>query len=118
MEKITSVTLPLDTSKSLDTYNFEIKELTKIFEKIGVTMEITESKDSLVFKYDISNVNKKLGRQAGRNKRQLQRNVQVQEIRERMKNESADEIAKTLGLSRATLFRRLKNAEENNLPYI
>lgn len=39
-------------------------------------------------------------------------NVTVMEIEERMKSETANEIAASLGISRATLFRRLKFARE------
>ncbi len=35
------------------------------------------------------------------------------EVKERMKNENADQIASSLGISRRTLFRRLKEAQSD-----
>ncbi len=48
----------------------------------------------------------------GRTKKKNRSYIKVEEIRKRMETENDDEIAESLRISRATLFRRLKNTEE------
>ncbi|MEJ8737364.1 hypothetical protein WKT02_07880 [Erysipelotrichaceae bacterium HCN-30851] len=50
----------------------------------------------------------------GRTKKKNRSYIKVEEIRKRMETENDDEIAESLRISRATLFRRLKNTEEKN----
>lgn len=58
---------------------------------------------------------KKKNRNAGAKQKCLTEHMTVREIRERMTaGETADQIAKRLGISRPTLFRRLKKAENEH----
>ncbi len=54
----------------------------------------------------------------GRTKKKNRSYIKVEEIRKRMETENDDEIAESLRISRATLFRRLKNTEEINEKYV
>ena len=54
----------------------------------------------------------------GRTKKKNHSYIKVEEIRKRMETENDDEIAESLRISRATLFRRLKNTEEKNEKYV
>ncbi len=54
----------------------------------------------------------------GRTKKKNRSYIKVEEIRKRMETENDDEIAESLRISRATLFRRLKNTEEKNEKYV
>lgn len=54
----------------------------------------------------------------GRKKKKNRSYIKVEEIRKRMETENDDEIAESLRISRATLFRRLKNTEEKNEKYV
>lgn len=70
--------------------------------------------ESLVINYDTYEVYKKLNRSPGRRrKKNAQGIVSVSKIKNEIKNSTADEVAQRLGISRSTLFRRLKRAEEN-----
>ena len=54
----------------------------------------------------------------GRTKKKNRSYIKVEEIIKRMETENDDEIAVSLRISRATLFRRLKNTEEKNEKYV
>jgi transcriptional regulator of acetoin/glycerol metabolism len=58
-------------------------------------------------------VKKRISRNAGRKIKYVYKETTVAEVRTRMHTEPAEQIAKDLGLSRSTLFRKLKYAEEN-----
>ena len=64
-----------------------------------------------IFDYDISDIREKLGRGAGAKPKNLN-DITAQDVRDRMASgETAEQIAKSLGITRSTLFRRLKKAE-------
>ena len=66
---------------------------------------------SIIFDYDISDIREKLGRGAGAKPKNLN-DITAQDVRDRMASgETAEQIAKSLGITRSTLFRRLKKAE-------
>ena len=94
-----------------------VNDLADVLKKIGVEVEISEPTNSdkytwLSFRYDMEDVNRKFSRKSGKKERYL--DITPGEVRDRMAaGESAEAIANGLGISRATLFRRLKNAEKN-----
>ena len=99
-----------------------IEDLAGVLKKIGINVEVSESMDDenekkwtwLVFDYDPEKVLEKFSRRAGKKEKWLTKEISPQEVRERMAaGESAEKIAVELGISRVTLFRRLKSAEKN-----
>lgn len=75
--------------------------------------------DYLIVTYDDVEIYKKLHRSNGRKKISLTRiALTVDEVRKMIDRDTADVVAENLGISRSTLFRRLKSAEKNNSKYI
>lgn len=69
---------------------------------------------SLVINYDMLEVYRKLNRSTGRKKKGIAPGVaRVSKIKKEIEESTAEEVAQRLGISRSTLFRRLKKAEEN-----
>lgn len=101
-----------------------INELNELLSQNGISFNLSEDKEanndtyySLIINYDTDIIQHKINRNAGANKKYIGQ-ISTATIRERMKTESAEAIAADLGISRATLFRRLKNAEEWNIDII
>lgn len=111
------VSISLDYESEIESGKKLVDDLAAVLRKIGIAVEVSEQENEngkawLTFGYDLENVERKFARGAGKKERYL--NVTPGEVRDRMAaGESAEAIAKDLGISRATLFRRLKNAEEN-----
>lgn len=110
------VSISLDYESEIESGKKLVDDLAAVLRKIGITVEVSEQENEngkawLMFGYDLENVERKFARGAGKKERYL--NVTPGEVRDRMTaGESAEDIAKDLGISRATLFRRLKNAEK------
>ena len=89
-------------------------DLGEILQGIGINMSFHEDingEKSIIFDYDISDIREKLGRGAGAKPKTLN-DITAQDVRDRMASgETAEQIAKSLGITRSTLFRRLKKAE-------
>lgn len=100
--------------------NERLEELNQLLNSLGVKFETKESDNFplLAITYDPEKIRKKLSRGAGAKPKFMDRTVLVDDIKHRMENETADEIAKSLGVSRSTLFRKLKHAEEAGFDYI
>ena len=102
----------------------EIEKLNKILADVGVKIETEElseeypNLESVVIKYDIFEYEKIKARGAGRPRKRIEKNITVEEIRKRMQNETAEHIAEELGISRQTLFRKLKEAEQFDFEYL
>ena len=108
----------LDEEHENDDFS-EIEMLNDVISKAGVTVEIKRysSGVGINFKYDTEKVKNQRG--AGRPKYKYQYTVTVDEVRQRLNaGETAEQIAKDLGISRATLFRKLKYAEEKGFKFI
>lgn len=67
----------------------------------------------LLIEYDIEEVFKRMHRSNGRKKKSLYRVMTVEEIRKMVAEKNAEEVAKKLGISRRTLYRRLEQAEKS-----
>ena len=72
----------------------------------------------LMIDYDMNEVFRKLHRSLGRPKKSVSRIMSVKEIREMMEEKNANEVAKKLGISKRTLFRRLADAGKSGTKYI
>lgn len=68
--------------------------------------------------YDEMEIFKKLHRSPGRKKKHSSSYLTVTEVRKMIKDKGAEEVARKLGYSRRTLFRRLQQAEKWGDKYI
>ena len=102
---------------SVEPDNMQLSKLNKRLEKVGMKIEYAEmqEKDGSVFRYAMITCNteefiKKTKRNAGKKQKKLF--LSTEEIRERMKTETSTELANELGINRSTLFRRLKQMND------
>ena len=96
----------------------EFDVLKELLSSAGVTFEVEKREEGspipyeLRIEYDESQLRRSMTRCAGANRKFTNRVVSRKEIEERLKTETAEEIAESLGVSRSTLFRKLKAARE------
>lgn len=108
----TEIQLKIDNCSDDDKEKNEetVSLLNETLNKIGIYVEMTEN-DYLVFKKSDAHLFK-MTRCAGRHKKHF-KPIPIAEIEERIKNSSAQAVADELGISRSTLFRRIKEAKES-----
>ena len=106
--------------KPQESDNEGLQTLNDLLGDLGVHFVVKEWDGAtlLTIDYDPDVLNRKLKRNAGAKRKYISRSVPVAEIRSRMETETAEQIAKSLGISRPTLFRKLKYAEEWGYDYI
>lgn len=98
-----------------------LEKVNSVISKYGIEICIQNGNQDIDFlriSYDGDKVKETFSRSAGRHRKYLDNYVSVEEIRERMKTESAEEVATSLGISRSTLFRKLKRAAVNEFDEI
>ena len=94
-----------------------VMELNNLLNKIGAKAQIEtyeacgETHYNLYITYDEEEVNKKTTRGAGAKRKTLNKILTVEEVKKRLETETADDVAKDLGISRATFFRKMKENE-------
>lgn len=99
--------------------NENLEKLNSLLGQFGFNCEFTQTDSEYNFlkiNYDTENIKKIRSRGAGRPQKVIE-SVLISDIKERMKLETAEEIASSLGLSRSTFFRKLKWAEEHDSDY-
>ena len=99
----------------------KMDELNEIMNRFGISLKTYQSEsgyDYLTIKYDTEQAEEKISRGAGAKPKFMDRTVPIDEINQRMANESAEEVAKSLGISRSTLFRKIRYAKEAGFDYI
>jgi transcriptional regulator with PAS, ATPase and Fis domain len=94
----------------------EIEKINALLQKAGIRI-VKDS--SLSLEIDLAAYGRMTSREAGRPYKPLKENgylahVTKKEIRDRMKKETAQQIAVSLGISRRTLFRRLKETMDDD----
>lgn len=91
-----------------------LKLLKAELENIGYKISIKQVSDDIqmIGFYQSDEYDKKAKRNAGRKKKQAKGNVTLSEIRNEITASNANEVAQKYGVSRSTLFRRLKDAEQ------
>lgn len=96
-----------------------LEKLNTLLSRLNINFEFRKVKENhfLKINYDTDDVQRIFSRGAGRPQKFVPSAPTVAEIRERMKTETAEDVAKSLGLSRSTFFRKLKWAEENDMDY-
>lgn len=95
-----------------------IEDMNSILKKVGFKISFYESPNS---DYDFAYFSKTEDfekihtRNAGRKRIDHTCFITFGELKKKLKSSKADQVAKECGVSRSTLFRRIKEAEEKNL---
>ena len=121
-----SVNIAVDGKYAEESAQEMIEDLREVLEKLGITVEITEGlsdpkyvRKYLSFRYDVDEIRKKAGRNAGAKYKAGKKAMSVAEAKERMeKGENAAILAKEMGISRSTFYRRYKESVESQSDYI
>lgn len=88
--------------------------LNRILRGTGIDVNFDATSECLKFNYETTCVEKKRTRGAGRNRVVTDITYTVKDVRELCKNHSKQEVCEILGVSRATFYRRLKEAEQKS----
>lgn len=91
-----------------------VSQLNTILSKLGMTAEIDKKAQFLSIKTNTDFV-KKSKRNAGRKTQYLDKVYYLEEIEKKIAETNADTVARELGISRSTLFRRIKMARESGM---
>lgn len=96
-----------------------VSELNKILEPMGCRISIEEfdrDPDKITYYLYIKVSTEAAAdysrRGAGRKRKMMKKLITVKEVREMLEQRSADSVAAELGVSRSTLFRRLKDRDD------
>lgn len=93
----------------------DVEKLREMLENVGIEIkkgETSENHTRFTIKFDTAAFKKKMGRSAGRHEKYAFESLTLQEYKRRIAaGETAAMIADSLGLSRATLYRRVKAAK-------
>ena len=103
-----SVNIAVDGKYAEESAQEMIEDLREVLEKLGITVEITEGFHDtkyLSFRYDVDEIRKKAGRNAGAKYKASKKAMSVAE-------------AKEMGISRSTFYRRYKESVESKSKYI
>lgn len=117
MENIKKVTFMCEEYQNEETLT-RVSELNSIFEDLGIFINVCNRKyydrefSFIEIKCDTNKIDNFRSRGAGRKKAKTNNIYFADQVREMMKTKTADEVAKSMGISRTTLFRRLKHADE------
>lgn len=97
-----------------------IDELKEVLESIGIEISIDDKHQGMEFLRVIltDKFEQKRTRNAGRKSKSIKGMITVEDIEKMIKEKTADVVAKKLGISRATLFRKLKKAKEEGDEYL
>lgn len=117
-----SVNIAVDGKYAEESAQEMVEDLREVLEKLGITVEITDGSHDvkyLSFQYDVYEIRKKAGRNAGAKYKSGKKVMTVAEAKERMeKGENAAILAKEMGISRSTFYRRYKESVESQSDYI
>ena len=121
-----SINIAVDGKYAEESAQEMIEDLREVLEKLGITVEITEGlsdpkyeRKYLSFRYDVDETRKKAGRNAGAKYKTGKKVMTVAEAKKRMeKGENAAILAKEMGISRSTFYRRYKESVESQSDYI
>lgn len=105
-----------------------LRDLRELLDRIGVHMNLNEGKydtgSRITFSYNEKAVLRAITRNAGPRQRYTRTEkgyaepIKIAEIRKQIKATSAVEVAKSLGICKATLYRKIQRAEANHEDYI
>lgn len=90
-----SVNIAVDGKYAEESAQEMIEDLREVLEKLGITVEITEGFHDtkyLSFRYDVDEIRKKAGRNAGAKYKAGKKAMSVAEAKERMEDQSAEQL--------------------------
>lgn len=92
-----------------------LEHLSDVLDEVGINLIIEDkSGDSVaVFEFDRDRIKEKRNRSAGRKRLDITELYTYGDILDMRKTMTTSQIAKSLNLSRTTLYRRMKEHEEN-----
>ena len=91
-----------------------IDKLKNILAESGIEVEYDAAKKSLIFNYETNEVQRKQTRNAGRKRKADELHLTVKDVREMMSKKRPEEIYRTLGISKATYYRRVAQMDEKS----
>ena len=107
-----------DEIDSLNTLNRLLRPTGAVASLENAKIEEEDIGYCLHIQFDENEVQKKISRNAGKPRIKLSSGqVDLDMIKKRIKNETAESVAHDLGISRRTLFRRIKEAEEEGTDF-
>lgn len=92
-----------------------IKELEYLAELIGgelKTEKLPYRKRVVLLSYDTDLLRRNYRQKIGRKEKRLENEIELSELEKQIKQKGAEQVAKDLGIGRATLFRKIKKAKE------
>ena len=93
----------------------EIERLRGVLAPLGIELTMDTEMMALVFQYDSNELQTKQTRNAGRPRAKARDRAMpytITEVKNMMKEMPADQVAAQIGVSRATLYRKLKEADK------
>ena len=114
MDNMDKIHIPIRKTAYMDT---EIERLKGVLAPLGIELGIDNELMALVFQYDSNKLQEKQTRNAGRpraKERDRSLPYTITEVKTMMKEMTADQVAAQIGVSRATLYRKLKEADKLN----
>lgn len=94
----------------------EFDKLTLLLDLLKIDNDIQDG--FLTITYEDLEVYHKLHRSNGRKRKDLNSILTITEVQRMIDKKTAEHVANRLGISRRTLFRRLKQAEESGSKYL
>lgn len=92
-----------------------IKELEYLAELIGGTLKTEKlpyRKRVVLLSYDTDLLKRSYRQKLGRKEKRLENGIELIELEKQIKEKGSEQVAKDLGIGRATLFRKIKKAKE------
>lgn len=91
-----------------------IEKLKNILAESGIEVKYDAVKRCLIFNYETNEVRRKQTRNAGRKRKADEMHLTVKDVREMMSVKRPEEIYRTLGISKATYYRRVAQMKEKS----
>lgn len=89
-----------------------VEKLRNILADAGIEVEYDAAKKCLIFNYETIEVRRKQTRNAGRKRKADELHLTVKDVKEMMTEKRPEEIYHTLGISRATYYRRVAQMDK------
>lgn len=115
---------PKMTKNDIEQIQKEIEDIKEKFEKVGIKLNLTDEK-TFTFEYNLYQMKKSFGHNPNGAKRKIPLKPNTQEsstdkekyytydeVRAMIDSSTAEQVAKNLGFSKMTLYRKLKEAKE------
>ena len=96
----------------------DVERLNRLLQYLGGRAKLVDKSGCITISYDEYDAKMIRTRRAGKYHVRLQDPVPVSKVKEMIKETSANDAAKALGMSTPTMYRKLKKAREEEKDYI